>query len=132
MSQTLARVARVWSVSRVSVYASNAWVSKLRRPSCESPGQRRRGPDIEGGTFDTIEELRAALVEFAMHYNEIWQLDQNAMADVSKPGCSTHLPDYRAGLKNLLGDKWSSCLPSILEQPAEARAPLCLVQLFSS
>ena len=88
-------------------------------------------------TFDTIEELRAALVEFARHYNETWlvarhgyrtpaqvraaqsQLDQNAMADVSKPGCSTHLPDYRAGLENLQGDKWSFCLPSILEQPAE-------------
>jgi hypothetical protein len=23
-------------------------------------------------TFDTIEELRAALVEFATHYNETW------------------------------------------------------------
>ena len=51
-------------------------------------------------TFDTIEELRAALVEFAKHYNETWlvarhgnrtpaqvraaqsQLDQNAMADL--------------------------------------------------
>ena len=51
-------------------------------------------------TFDTIEELRAALVEFARHYNETWlvarhghrtpaqvradqsQLDQNAMADL--------------------------------------------------
>ena len=53
-----------------------------------------------GVTFDTIEELRAALVEFARHYNETWlvarhgnrtpaqvradqsQLDQNAMADL--------------------------------------------------
>jgi putative transposase len=51
-------------------------------------------------TFDTIEELRAALVEFARHYNETWlvarhgnrtpaqvraaqsQLDQNAMTDL--------------------------------------------------
>jgi transposase InsO family protein len=51
-------------------------------------------------TFDTIEELRAALVEFARHYNETWlvarhgyrtparvradqcRLDQNAMADL--------------------------------------------------
>ena len=51
-------------------------------------------------TFDTIEELRAALVEFARHYNETWlvarhgnrtpaqvradqsPLDQNAMADL--------------------------------------------------
>ena len=51
-------------------------------------------------TFDTIEELRAALLEFARHYNETWlvarrgyrtpvqvradqcQLDQNAMADL--------------------------------------------------
>src|SRR3954447_2006032 len=51
-------------------------------------------------TFDTIEELRQALVEFARHYNETWlvarhgyrtpaqvraaqsQLDQNAMADL--------------------------------------------------
>ena len=51
-------------------------------------------------TFDTIEQLRAALVEFARHYNETWlvaghgnrtpaqvraaqsQLDQNAMADL--------------------------------------------------
>ena len=51
-------------------------------------------------TFDTIEELRAALVEFARHYNETWlvarhgnrtpaqvraaqsQLDRNAMADL--------------------------------------------------
>ena len=51
-------------------------------------------------TFDTIEELRAALVEFARHYNETWlvarhgnrtpaqvrdaqsQLDHNAMADL--------------------------------------------------
>jgi putative transposase len=51
-------------------------------------------------TFDTIEELRAALVEFATRYNETWlvarhgyrtpaqvraaqsQLDQNAMADL--------------------------------------------------
>ncbi len=51
-------------------------------------------------TFDTIEELRAALVEFAMHYNKTWlvarhgyrtpaqvradqcRLDQNATADL--------------------------------------------------
>jgi hypothetical protein len=51
-------------------------------------------------TFDTIEELRAALLEFARHYNETWlvarhgyrtpvqvradqcRLDQNAMADL--------------------------------------------------
>jgi putative transposase len=51
-------------------------------------------------TFDTIEELRAALVEFARHYNETWlvarhgyrtpaqvradqcRLDQNAMTDL--------------------------------------------------
>ena len=51
-------------------------------------------------TFDTIEELRAALVEFATNYNETWlvarhgyrtpaqvradqcRLDQNAMADL--------------------------------------------------
>ena len=51
-------------------------------------------------TFDTIEELRAALIEFARHYNETWlvarhgyrtpaqvradqcRLDQNAMADL--------------------------------------------------
>lgn len=51
-------------------------------------------------TFDTVEELRAALVEFARHYNETWlvarhgyrspaqvrgdqcQLDQNAAADL--------------------------------------------------
>src|SRR3954447_19656560 len=51
-------------------------------------------------TFDTLEQLRAALVEFARHYNETWlvarhgyrtpaqvraaqsQLDQNAMADL--------------------------------------------------
>src|SRR5208282_2640693 len=51
-------------------------------------------------TFDTIEELRAELVEFARHYNETWlvarhgyrtpvqvradqcRLDQNAMADL--------------------------------------------------
>ena len=53
-----------------------------------------------GEDLDTIEELRAALVEFARHYNETWlvarhghrtpaqvradqsQLDQNAMADL--------------------------------------------------
>jgi putative transposase len=51
-------------------------------------------------TFDTVEELRAALVEFAKHYNETWlvarhgnrtpaqvradqyRVDQNAMADL--------------------------------------------------
>jgi hypothetical protein len=51
-------------------------------------------------TFDTIEELRAALLEFARHYNETWlvarhgyrtpvqvradqcRLDQEAMADL--------------------------------------------------
>ena len=51
-------------------------------------------------TFDTIEDLRAALVEFATHYNKTWlvarhgyrtpaqvrdeqcQLDQNAVADL--------------------------------------------------
>jgi len=51
-------------------------------------------------TFDTIEELRAALVEFVRHFNETWlvgrhdyrtpaqvradqcQLDQNAVADL--------------------------------------------------
>src|SRR5258705_11087924 len=51
-------------------------------------------------TFDTIEELRAALVEFARHYNETWlvarhgyrtparvradqcRLDQDAVADL--------------------------------------------------
>jgi putative transposase len=51
-------------------------------------------------TFDTIEELRAALLEFARHYNETWlvarhgyrtpvqvradqcRLDQNTMADL--------------------------------------------------
>jgi hypothetical protein len=51
-------------------------------------------------TFDTVEELRAALVEFARHYNETWlvarhgyrtpaqvradqcRLDQNAMPDL--------------------------------------------------
>ena len=51
-------------------------------------------------TFDTIEELRAALIKFARHYNETWlvarhgyrtpaqvradqcRLDQNAMADL--------------------------------------------------
>ena len=62
-------------------------------------------------TFDTIEELRAVLVEFARHYNETWlvarhgnrtpvqvraaqsELDQNAMADlklaarISPAGC---------------------------------------------
>jgi hypothetical protein len=51
-------------------------------------------------TFNTIEELRAALIKFARHYNETWlvarhryrtpaqvradqcRLDQNAMADL--------------------------------------------------
>jgi hypothetical protein len=50
-------------------------------------------------TFDTVEELRAALVDFAKHYNETWlvarhgyrspaqvradqQLDQNAKTDL--------------------------------------------------
>ena len=51
-------------------------------------------------TFDTIEELRAALIKFARHYNETWlvarhgyrtpaqvradqcRLDQNAMANL--------------------------------------------------
>jgi putative transposase len=51
-------------------------------------------------TFDTVEKLRAALVEFAKHYNETWlvarhgyrapaqvradqcRLDQNAVADL--------------------------------------------------
>ena len=54
-------------------------------------------------TFDTIEELRAALVEFATRYNETWlvarhgyrtpaqvradqcRLDQNTTADLSWP-----------------------------------------------
>ena len=72
------------------------------------PGQRRRRalhPNLEGEpavvrTFDTIEELRAALVEFATRYNETWlvarhgyrtpaqvradqcRLDQNTTADL--------------------------------------------------
>ena len=71
-------------------------------------GQRRRERFIRTlkenllwvRTFDTIEELRAALVEFARHYNETWlvarhgyrtpaqvradqcRLDQNATADL--------------------------------------------------
>ena len=55
---------------------------------------------LQAGTFDTIEELRAALVEFATRYNETWlvarhgyrtpaqvradqcRLDQNTTADL--------------------------------------------------
>ena len=72
-------------------------------------------------TFDTIEELRAALVEFARHYNETWlvarhgnrtpaqvraaqsQLDQNAMAD--KVGClnkPSRMSQNRAVVQSML------------------------------
>jgi putative transposase len=32
-------------------------------------------------TFDTIEELRAALLEFARHYNETWRVARHGRAD---------------------------------------------------
>ena len=81
----------------------------LRSSPIRCSGLRQHGhlhPNLEGEpilgakTFETIEELRAALVEFATHYNETWlvarhgnrtpaqvraaqsQLDQNAMADL--------------------------------------------------
>ena len=93
----------------ISRTRSNAWESKLRPPSCESPQgngvaerfiRTLKENLLWARTFDTIEELRAALVEFARHYNETWllarhgnrtpaqvraaqsQLDQNAMADL--------------------------------------------------
>jgi putative transposase len=36
-------------------------------------------------TFDTIEELRAALVEFAKHYNETWLVAATVI--VPQPRC---------------------------------------------
>src|SRR6476661_8577960 len=64
----------------ISRTKSNAWGSKLRPPSCES--QRATASQSASSepkenllwvrTFDTIEELRTALVEFANRYNETW------------------------------------------------------------
>ena len=55
----------------ISKTKSNAWESKLRPHSCDFI--RTLKEDLLWvRTFDTIEELRAALVEFATRYNETW------------------------------------------------------------
>ena len=93
----------------ISRTKSNAWGSKLRPPSCESQRatafaerfiRTLKENLLWVRTFDTIEELRTALVEFANRYNETWlvarhgyrtpaqvradqcRLDQNATADL--------------------------------------------------
>src|SRR6516162_8978868 len=61
----------------ISKPKSDAWGSKLRHPSCESPRatasqSASSEPWLWVRTFDTIEELRAALIAFATRYNETW------------------------------------------------------------
>ena len=48
-------------------------------------------------TFDTIEELRAALVEFARHYNETWL--------VARHGYRTQ-PRYEPLKASLIRTQW--------------------------
>ena len=86
----------------VCMVASRVGGSNLTLPKCRSLSTSPW--DLEGepavGAFDTIEELRAALVEFATRYNETWlvarhgyrtpaqvradqcRLDQNTTADL--------------------------------------------------
>jgi hypothetical protein len=40
-------------------------------------------------TFDTIEELRAALVEFASRYNETWLVARHGYRTPAKPNFNT-------------------------------------------
>ena len=65
----------------ISRTRSNAWVSRRRLPFVREPEgngvaerfiRTLKENLLWVRTFDTIEELRAALVEFAHHYNETW------------------------------------------------------------